>query len=189
MIQQLISNIIAELKSELVTEINESQIIAIPLANTSEKNPSQIAVIPGKLTISQQFKNQQFIYSKSSVLEAIAMQEFQQELFIDICHKDLGKLENFASLVTGIILTNQEKLTQNYNNQKTATQYTSKTISTTHTVSKINLLEGVYTTLETPSVFQLKFEVFGQLKLVKTVTEEVSEIEKIEINSTTHFLK
>lgn len=182
MIQQLISNIIVELKSELVTQINESQIIAIPLAKISEKSTSQIAVFPGKLTIFQQFKGQQLKDSKSSVLEAIALQELQQELLIDIYNQDLGKLEELSSLVTGIILTNQEKLIQDYNNsQENATQYKSKTISTTHTVSKINLLEGVYTTLETLSVFQLKFEVFGQLKLVKTVTEEVSEIKEIEI--------
>ena len=180
MIQLLISKTVAELKSELARQINKSQITAVPISKTLDENLPQIAVYPGKLTIDRQFEN-------NISVNGNLVQEFQQILLIDICTKDLERLEKLTSLVTGIILINQEKLIQDYNNptennnsQKDAT-YTSKTISTIHKIGKINLLEGIYTALETPFTFQLKYEVFGRLTIAKTTKEDRSRIEEIEL--------
>lgn len=188
MIQQLISNIIQELKTELNSSNGELQIQAFPLTKPIDENQlPQIAIYPEKLTINQNCKNSNLPHYNSPK-GIIALREFQQYFLIEICDNDLAKIEEITSLITGIILTNQDKLIQNYNikkennSEKPATQYTSKTVSNTHIISQINLLGGIYTILENPFTFQLKLEVFGQIKLIKTVTEEAGVIEEVEIS-------
>ena len=191
MIQQLISNISKEFETELDSSNDELQILTVPLTKAINENQlPKIAIYPEKLTINQNCKDTNLPHYNSSK-EIIVLREFQQYFLIDICNDDLAKLEEIASLITGIIFTNQEKLIKYYNikgennSEKPVTQYTSKTVSNTHTISQINLLEGIYTTLENPFIFQLKFEVFGQIKSIKTVTEEAGVIEEVKILDST----
>ncbi len=65
------------------------------------------------------------------------------------------------------------------------TQYKSKTISNTQTISQISLIEGLYISQQNPFVFQLKFDAIGQMKIVKTVTDDnIESIKEIELKST-----
>ena len=61
MIQQLISNIVTELNTELNRElgeqINNSQIITIPLSYITNKDLPQIGICPGKLIINHKLKD------------------------------------------------------------------------------------------------------------------------------------
>ncbi|NEO29149.1 MAG: hypothetical protein F6K36_01550 [Symploca sp. SIO3C6] len=80
-----------------------------------------------------------------------------------------------------MILTNQEQLIQNYN-FSSATQYQAQSVVTTHSLSQIQMLKGIYGTLETTPKLQLTFKAIGQLRLSRTTTEVVRPIEEIKID-------
>ena len=190
MIQKLIFNIIKELQNELAGHPLQPKVVAISIAQPIAQNLPQIAIYPGKLTITQNFKDTNLARHHTS-RSVLVLREFQQELFLDIYTQDLGKLEEISSLAIGTILTNQEQLIQNNNleqddnSEHPTHQYQSKTISNTHTISQISSLEAIYISQEKPFAFRLKFAVIGQLKMVKTVLEEVGTIEHIEVKSDT----
>ncbi len=156
--------------------IDKLQIILYYPTQEIDKDVSRIAIYPGKLTINQNFKDT--ISSQKQTKEI--SQEFQQELLINICDSDQENVEKFTSLVTAIILMNQNKFYQTI-----TTPDKSKTISNTQNISQISLIEGLYISQQNPFVFQLKFDVIGQMKIVKTVTDDsVESIKEIELKST-----
>lgn len=126
--------------------------------------------------------NARKIQLRYSFLGILTVREFQQEFLIYICDIDIDNIEKFSSIVTGIILTNSDELIQYYNFIK-PTQYQTNQVITTHTISQINAIDGTYETLAPPFKLRLKFKVIGQLKLTKTVTEGVSPIRDVRINS------
>ncbi|MEM1167576.1 MAG: hypothetical protein AAGJ08_00400 [Cyanobacteria bacterium P01_H01_bin.35] len=176
MIQKLINQIKTELETELNDLISKLEIILYYPTQEIDKDVSRIAIYPGKLTINQKFKDT--ILSQKETKEI--SQEFQQELSINICDSDRENVEKITSLVTAIILTNQNEFYQT-----TTTKYNSKTISNTQTISQISLIEGLYISQQNPFVFQLKFDAISLMKIVKTVTDDTIEsIKEIELKST-----
>ncbi len=99
------------------------------------------------------------------------LQEFQQQLLIDIYDSDKAALEKWASLTIGIILIDTDDIikTSNNNAKEYATQ--SKKMVTTHQIDHIQLTEGTPTASESPFQWQWKFKVTGSLKLSKQITQ------------------
>ncbi len=97
---------------------------------------------------------------------------------MNICNQDLENIEKITSLVTAIIITNQD----NYY-QTITTEYKSQTVSNIHTISQISLIEGTYVQPQNPFVFLLKFEVIGQMQIVKTVEDKVEIIKEYELGT------
>ena len=175
MIQKLINQIKTELETELNNLIDKLEIILYYPSQEIDKDVRRIAIYPDKLTINQKFKD---IISLQKNTKEIS-QEFQQELLINICDADQVNVEKITSLVTAIILTNQNKFYQTI-----TTQYNSKTISNTQNISQISFIEGLYISQQNPFIFQLKFDVIGQMKIVKTITDDTIEsIKEVELKS------
>lgn len=117
-----------------------------------------------------------------SFMSILVIRDFIQDFFIDIFDNKLANIEQYSSLISGIILTSNDELIKSYNFNSQLTQYQTNQIVTTHLISQIRLINGNYTNLFSPFKFQLKFQVIGQLKLSKTVGESVSPIQKIQIS-------
>ncbi len=115
-------------------------------------------------------------------MSIVVIRELIQDFFIDILDNNLATIEQYASLISGIILTFNDELIKNYNFNSQFIQYQTNQIVTTHLISQIRLINGNYANLFTPFKFQLKFQAIGQLKLSRTVRESVSAIEKIQIS-------
>ncbi|NER05682.1 MAG: hypothetical protein F6K17_25375 [Okeania sp. SIO3C4] len=202
MIITIINSIKTELETELKGSIQDLKIVCEPVLeikpDATKPDKSQIAIYPGKLTINPKFKdtipqqlNKHNIPQKIENNQSIDIpkqleirQEFKQELLVNIFNQDLEKIEEITSLVTAIILSNSNKFCygeENQNIKAITTEYQSKTVSNTHTISQISLIEGTYIQQQNPFVFQLKFEVIGQIQMVKTVAEKVEIIKEYEL--------
>lgn len=132
------------------------------------------------ITFKHNLSNVSKIQLQYSFLGILTVREFQQDFLIDICDQELTNIEKISSLAAGIIITNHDELIQYYNFTQ-PTEYQTDKLTTIHTINQIHLLEGIYTTLTTPLKLQLRFNVIGQLKLTKTITEGVSPIKEIKI--------
>ncbi|NEP25193.1 hypothetical protein [Moorena sp. SIO3I6] len=187
MIQHLLSQISEQLKQQLIQDISTPQIeiVAQPITESPTTLP-HISIYPGKWEISSTFRSthpQQLHPEQQNPTIITTCREFQQEFFIDICDADLTNLEKLASLTTGVILTNDKELIENYN-LSTANNYQAQQTATTHTISQITILEGSYDYLNNTPKLQLKWQVIGQVNFSKTITDIERLIEEIEINQT-----
>lgn len=196
MIINLLKLIVEKLKTELngIIDHNSDNIVIFPFNNLQETEPS-ISLIPARLTIQQHFPNNNY--------DLTTITDFQQDLLIFITNKDLTKLEQSASVVTAIILTNQAEFRQQYNNLNPKddqsapnkhnshnnyplTKYQSKNVSNTHFLNQISFLEQTYIKQKDYYKIQLKFVIYGQLKMVKNVSLSDAEvIKEVEIENWT----
>jgi hypothetical protein len=184
LIQHLLSQITAQLQAELVDQIPQpnEHILSVPIRETPLEKLPLIGIYPGKLSISTIIKepNHRQKNNGQSATILTAIREFQQEFFVDIYGGNLVNLEKLNSLILGIILINIDALIEDFNSNN-VTQYQSKQILTNHSLSHLQPLEANYTTLTIPFKLQSKFQVTGQLKSTKTISESLLPIEKIEI--------
>lgn len=130
------------------------------------------------LSLREQPDSAGLILLRYAYVSIFIAQEFQQELLIDIYGNDLAVVEQLASLVNGIMLTNSSDFIEAFN-ARVKTEYHAGPYATTHTIAQINLLEGLTNRLETIYTTQLKFNVTGQLTLIKEVADGFGLIEKI----------
>ena len=131
-----------------------------------------IALYPGNWVINQ---------SKGDLLP---IQEFQQDFWIDIYDGDFARLEQWSSLVTGILLGSHDGLIQQYNappESHPKTQYQTEKFMTCHTLSQFRLLAGTYLSCENGLGLQLKFTAVGQIKLTKLTRDEDAKIKEVTI--------
>jgi hypothetical protein len=118
-----------------------------------------------------------------SFISVCIIREFIQEFFVDIIDSNLENIEKFSSLISGIILTNNDELIADYNSHFQANPYQSKQIIANSTISYIHFLNANYINLTNPLKFQLKLQVKGQLNLSRTVRESISPIQTIKLYS------
>lgn len=118
-----------------------------------------------------------------SFMSVCVIREFTQEFFVDIIDSNLENIEKFSSLISGIILTNNDELIADYNSHFQANPYQSNQIITNLTVSYIHFLNANYSNFTNPFKFQLKFQVKGQLNLSRTVRESILPIQTIKLYS------
>lgn len=130
------------------------------------------------LSLREQPDSAGLILLRYAYVSIFTVQEFQQELLIDIYDDDLRAVEPLASLISGIILTNSTNFIETFNT-RAKTEYQAGPYATTHTIAQINLLEGLTNRLETIYSLQLKFNVIGQLMLIKEVVDGFGLIEQI----------
>ena len=115
---------------------------------------------------------------KYSFVGVFTVREFQQDFLVDIFDDDNGDVEKWASLTTGMILTNHDELVERYNFTD-KTEYLANQFFTSHTLDRIQILEGMNDRSGAILKLQLKFKTFGQLKLVKAIAGGFGLIEKI----------
>jgi hypothetical protein len=186
MIHNLLTLIINLLKTELTAYLPQSEqhFTTTPTSKSPSEPLPKIIAHSSQLTISQTIREPNFIkpYPEQNRQEITALREFEQDFFINIYDNDLGNIEKLASLILGIILTNSEDLIEQYNVTST-THYQSQQTTTTHLINQFNVLEGNYKTLDTTQNFELKLQVKGHLKLVRTVAGVPRPIEKISLEN------
>jgi hypothetical protein len=90
----------------------------------------------------------------------------------------MADVEQWASLINSMLLTNQNELIEHYN-LTDKTEYTANQYLSTHSIDRINLLTGVPEALNQSIKFQFTFEVHGQIKLAKEIEGGFGLIEKI----------
>lgn len=112
------------------------------------------------------------------------VQEFQQDFWIEIYDSDFAKLEQWSSLISGILLNSHDRLIEQYNtpqDPEAKTEYQTPNFLTTHTLSQFRLLGGTYLSPATGMGLQLKFTIVGQIKMTKALAEGATAIQKIQI--------
>lgn len=112
------------------------------------------------------------------------VREFQQDFWIDIYDQNFARLEQWSSLISGILLNSHDLLIKQYNTPQESqpkTEYQTQQFITTHTLSQFRLLEGTYLSPKTGMRLQLKFTVVGQIKMAKAFTDGMTAIQKVRI--------
>lgn len=187
MIYKLLTAIANLLKTELSADLPQSDkhFTTKQLRESPSEPFPKISVYLGKFTPDTSIRNSKSVkpYPEENRQEILVMREFEQDFFIEIYDKDLGKVEKLASLILGVILTNSEDLLQEYNNVTTSTKYQSKAITTVHIINQVNVLDSIYKTTAEPQSFELKLQAKGQLKLLRNIGGELGTIDEINILS------
>ncbi len=119
-----------------------------------------------------------FIYSYLSIF---SIREFEQNFFVDIYSSGDAKVEELASLIIGIIFTSHDHILEIYNiGENYKTEYSAQGIITQHTLSRIQCTEGKLEHSEYTKM-SLQFKVYGQMKFMKEITEDIGLIETIHV--------
>jgi hypothetical protein len=130
------------------------------------------------ILFSYDLSNADSILLKYSFAGVFTMREFRQEFLVDIFDGDMAKVEKWASLATGMILTNHDELCERYN-VTDKTEYVANQFITTHSIDHIHMLEGIPSNAGAIFKLQLQLKVAGQLKLAKEIIDGFGLIEKI----------
>lgn len=112
--------------------------------------------------------------------------EFQQDFCIDIEDQNYASLEQWSSLIVGIILDRHDQLIQQYNNPsdpEKKTAYQANHFTTTHTLNHFRLLTGVFFNPPRNVGLRLTFNVTGQIRVTSTIDPPATRIQTIPIVS------
>jgi hypothetical protein len=151
----------------------------------SLKQGKDFSINDQQLTLesSDLFKAAQLILSYS-FLSIFTVREFQQDFWIDLYDQDFAKLEQWSSLIAGILLNSHDRLVQQYNipqESQPKTEYKTQQFITVHTLSQFHFLEGSYLSPKTGMGLQLKFTVMGQIKMIKAVADGITAIQEVKL--------
>lgn len=113
-----------------------------------------------------------------SFVGVFAVKEFEQRFLVDIYEADLALVEQWASLATGMILTNHDELIEQYN-ITAKTEYVANQFITRHTLDRLHILEGSPGRQESALTMQLTYKAIGQVTLIKEIIDGFGLIEKI----------
>lgn len=118
------------------------------------------------------------VFLSYSFVGVFTIREFKQELWVTIYGESVATVERLASLTINIILTNYDALLKACNGPS-QNEYRQNEYTTTHIIDQLQLLEGVTAYTEQRWQTQLKFQVGGQLKLMRERTDGFGIIEQI----------
>lgn len=107
-----------------------------------------------------------------------ALQEFKQLFHAHVHAPDLPQAEQWASLLIALLLTEQEALMEDYNNQ-TQTVYAAGDYAARHSIDQIRLLEGEPEVSEEGVLWRLLWQVNGRLELGKQTRPAFDLIEQV----------
>jgi hypothetical protein len=113
-----------------------------------------------------------------SFVGVFTIKEFEQNFLIDIYEADPKLLEQWTSLVTGMILTSHDDLIEQYN-LSAKTEYVANQFITRHTLGRIHVLEGIPGRQESALKMQLISNAIGQVTVIKEIVDGFGLIEKI----------
>jgi hypothetical protein len=155
MIQHLLETLITHLKKNL-PEVKQIQQEPVSLAPSIALYEFEFAV-------------------KNTSLSETTIQEFQQEMRVEIYDNSPAALEKWTSLTLGIILSDSDKIIKACNQRAKDSPYRSERFSITHLIDHIQLVGGIPSASESLFQWQLKFKVSGHLKLSKNIGDGVIE--------------
>lgn len=170
-IHNLLKAIVVLLQRELDKYLSDSPVVTIAIAKLTEPTDPAIALYPGNWTLNRSTKD-------------ITRREFQQEFWIEIYDQEFDRLEQWSSLITGILIANHDALLKQYNtliDPEEKTKYQANQVSTTHTLSQFRLIEGIYLYPKTGVGLQLKLTAVGQIQIDHAIAEGMIPIQKIAI--------
>jgi hypothetical protein len=143
-----------------------------------------IRLLPGKVTFPNSGRDNGTIAPNSTQL--MMVREFQQEFFIEIYDTSIDQLEPYSSLIVGILSTCHDSLLQTYNQGQPSlpkTAYQSAPFHTLHTLSQIQILEGLPITTETIIGLQLRGNAIGQITMTRSLSQGTIPIKSISLTS------
>jgi hypothetical protein len=107
------------------------------------------------------------------------VREFHQDFFIDVFDNPIPHLERLSSVINAMVLTNHDSILEEFN-VLNKTQHSIGNYQSEHTLRSIRFLEMTpLDSLDSPSVWSLKYEVSGMLKVTKEISSGYGIIEKI----------
>lgn len=118
------------------------------------------------------------VFLSYSFVGVFTIREFKQELWVTVYGESVVDVERLASLTINIILTNYDALLEACNGSSQS-EYRQNEYTTTHMIDQLQLLEGVPAFTEQQWQTQLKFQIGGQLKLMRERTDGFGIIEQI----------
>lgn len=103
------------------------------------------------------------------------VREFEQTMLVDVHGTDGAEVSMLSSLTAAILLTDQEMLRQ----QASVAYATGKTVSTTHSLTKLDLAEGVPEATDAGAHVRLAFRVAGNLRLMREARDGLAVVEQV----------
>lgn len=198
MIYQLLQNLVNLLRAELQDLVSQPEAsIGVGISpSLATASLPYFLFSPGGWGLSQ---NARDMGSRNLIVR-----EFQQEFALYISAQSFPVVEQYSSLVTGILLNSHDTLIQQFNAPQApsaATAYRSKQFATTHSLSGFKFLQATYLTADLtsqsagtprtrslnqtapdPITVQLNWVAVGSIEMTQTTTEGDRLIERVNIS-------
>lgn len=152
---------IQHLLESLITHLNKN------LPEVKEIKQEPVDITPSIALYAAQFE------VKNTGLSETTIQDFQQEMRVEIYDSERADLEKWTSLTLGIILSDSDEIIKACNQRAKNSPYHSEHFSITHLIDYIQLVEGIPSASESLFQWQLKFKVSGHLNLSKNIGDGV----------------
>jgi hypothetical protein len=168
-IQHLLIAITELLQTELDGQLPTASphFATLPVTDPKATQFPLVAIYPGNWTIS--LNNRE---------DRLNVRTFQQIFWLDIYDQTFATSEQWASLITGILIARHDALIAQYNSattSQTKAEYQSQHWITTHRLTEYRPLEGTCLYPKTGMGLQLQFTASGQI----TVTPKVPESDRV----------
>lgn len=131
-----------------------------------------------QLTFTRDMTGADTIILRFSYVGVFTVREFEQTFFVDAYDTLAGNAEKWASLATGMILSNHDELLEQFNSANQVVHVSNAYLSET-TISQ--MLPLLTTTEKTGNLFKLQasFKAIGQVRFVREIVGGFGLIEKI----------
>jgi hypothetical protein len=107
------------------------------------------------------------------------IKEFTQEFFIDVFNNPIADSERLTAVVNAVVLTNHDAILANFN-ELNRTQHSIGKYKSEHTLRSFHCLDMTPLDSEdSPSIWSLKYEAFGLLKVIKEIDGGYGIIQKV----------
>lgn len=133
-----------------------------------------------QLTFSRDMTGAETIILRYSYVGVFSLREFEQVLLLDVYDENASNAEKWASLATGMILSNHNELLELFNNTNPVTHISNAYLSVA-TISQILPIHSTTERTENDSFFKLQttFKAIGQVRFIKEIAGGFGLIEKI----------
>ena len=177
----MIHNLTAAIVALFQEQLDGVKVQASPFTSTpSGSDLPAIGVYPGKFAIQQTARELLPTPHEEASKQKLTLQcEFQQELLLDVYGADAGEAEKWASLACNVILSSTDELLHSIDADKAG--YRSGTFNSVHLPKQLKLVEGSSSLADNIWSYRLKFNVAGELRLIRLFPEKPAVISEVVI--------
>ncbi len=106
------------------------------------------------------------------------LQDFHQEIFLEVVGPDMTVIERLASLAASVIFTRHNEIIEQFN-KTDRTVYSATEYGTEHWIGRLEWLDSVVEYTSTESIIRMRFGVSGQMKHLRQAAGGFGIIESV----------
>lgn len=177
----MIHNLTVDIVMLLQKQLDGLKVQASPFtAAPSGSYLPAVGVYPGKFAIQQTVREVLPTPHEEGNQQTLTRQcEFQQELLLDAYGADAGEAEKWASLACNVLLNSADELLNSIHADKAG--YGSGSFNSVHLPKQLKLVEGSSSLVDNIWSYRLKFNVAGELRLIRLFPESPAVIAEVVI--------